>query len=536
VTVARGGLVDGIVIRLHPSGSISGRVFMQSTQEPVSSAFVSIRLADSGWSELARADEKGLFRVENLLPGEYSATLYRSELPQVRLEGLHVEEGKVLTVDIPVVREGTVEGRVTDGLGRPAEDVSLSAVPLGGAPHEEAKEWASSDNKGQYELGGLGPGRYRIEARWYSDAKSLTRELTLQEGETARADFVFTDAPGEVQGTVQRASGGLPRFPATVSATSTSEKDSDTNTESVDESGHFSLKLLPGTYTLAAAYSETDDQGPEQSVTVESGRIARVRLTVPDAVTETSGVVLDSRGEPAAGASVRFSSEEEYASAETDAQGHFSITTSLKSAGTPGQLVAENDGEEGETKGVRLGSSGVTVRLRKGAALRGRVVAEQGAPVESFELQMSRRTDNSPASPIGTHPFVGDTFEFVDLPVGPLELQVRTSDGRSGKAEVQLQSGQTATVEISVGRMGRVVGRLVTSAGEPRNGWVRVDADTDHNRIAYTPKDGRFELIALEPGPHELNAQWGKKLPFFLREAEVLDLGDLRPEHPPAPP
>jgi hypothetical protein len=148
---------------------------------------------------------------------------------------------------------------------------------------------------------------------------------------------------------------------------------------STDDAGHFTLKLLPGSYTLTASYSDTEDSGPAQPVTVEAGKISRIRLTVPDSVTETSGVVLTSRGEPA------------------------------------------------------------------------------------------------------------------DLPTGLLELQVRTSDGRCGKARVRLEPGQTGTLEIPVGDLGRVTGRLIQAPSIPRSGWVHVDLDTPQEREIFASKDGHFE-------------------------------------------
>ena len=116
-----------------------------------------------------------------------------------------------------------------------------------------------------------------------------------------------------MQGLVHRASGGPPRHSAVDVSASVGEDIVDSSA-STDDMGHFTLKLLPGSYTPTASYSDTGDSGPAQPVTVEAGKISRVRLTVPDSVTETSGVVLNSRGEPAGGASVSFVGGELYAS------------------------------------------------------------------------------------------------------------------------------------------------------------------------------------------------------------------------------
>jgi hypothetical protein len=127
----------------------------------------------------------------------------------------------------------------------------------------------------------------------------------------------------------------------------------------------------------------------------------------------------------------------------------------------------------------------------------------------------------------------------VDLPPGTLELRVRTSDGRTGKAKVQVSPGQTANVELPVGALGRVTGRLVTASGAPVMQWVYADPETPGAQAAFPGPDGRFEFIALDPGQHALQLGGRKKiLPFQLREGEALDLGslELTPPAPPPPP
>jgi hypothetical protein len=526
VTVVRGGLVDGLVIHLGPSGRVSGKVFTQSTQAPINQAEIALRIPGEPWIKSALSDTQGLFHLDALLPGTYTLSVYLEGEQLLTRDGLRVEAGQELSVELPVVPEASVEGHLTDGLGRPAQDAFVSAQRLDGTAAEKQRHAASSDEQGRYSVTGLSPGRYQLEARWNSSSKPISRELTVKEGEKAQADFTFPDAPGEVQGTVQRASGGLPQGSVVIAATAGDS--SMIQMASMDEEGHFSFKLMPGTYTLKAEYTDTDDTGPPQSLSLEAGKLYPVRLTVPDSVTETSGLVLNSRGEPAAGASVTLSSDELFESEEADARGHFSMKSSLASAGTAVILHAESEAEEGQVTGVRAGSKGTVIRLLKAAALRGRVSAAAGPPVQGFELELV--STNPSVSVVGTRrPFAGDTFELVDLPLGELELLVRTLDGRCGKGTVQLQTGQTSTVELSVGQLGRVTGRLVNSAGEPRSGHLSVDGRTDQERQASADRDGRFELIALEPGPHVLEqGVHSIPVPFTLRAGEALDLGDIK--------
>ena len=102
---------------------------------------------------------------------------------------------------------------------------------------------------------------------------------------------------------------------------------------------------------------------------------------------------------------------------------------------------------------------------------------------------------------------------------------MRTSDGRCGKARVRLEPGQTGTVEIPVGELGRVTGRLIQAPGVPRSGWVHVDLNTPQERETFASKDGLFEVLALEPGAHVLYLGGQRKTSFTLGEGEALGLG-----------
>jgi hypothetical protein len=536
VTVARGGLVDGLVIRLHATGSLAGRVFVQSTQEPVEEAYLAIRHDDSGWSHMAQTAADGSFRVANLLPGPYIVALYSSGFTDTRKEDVHVQPGQESSVEFALTREASVEGTVTDALGHATEDASLVAISLQEPESRSRGLHGLSDESGHYEISNLTPGRYRIEARLTWEGKPVTRELTVREGETARADFVLPEAMGQVEGRVLRASGGPPLHPVDIEATSGNISNSEAE---VDEQGHFTVKLLPGTYAFTASYSDTEEQGPKQSVVVEAGKLSRVNLTVPDGLAETTGVVLNPRGEPVSEADVTLEGGEELsAQATTDGLGRFTLRTPMGSVGTSVSLQARNGPEQGRLQNVRVGSRDVVVRLQKASALRGQLVVMQGPPVQGFELRVTHVAEDA-SSRLSSRPFVGDTFEWVDLPPGTLELRVRTSDGRTGKAKVQVSPGQTANVELPVGALGRVTGRLVNASGAPVMQWVYADPETPGAQAAFPGPDGRFEFIALDPGQHALQLGGRKKiLPFQLREGEALDLGslELTPPAPPPPP
>ncbi|WP_224241505.1 carboxypeptidase regulatory-like domain-containing protein [Hyalangium gracile] len=367
VTVARGGRARGLLIRVRPAGSLSGKAFLRSSQEPLVDALVEAHHADSGWRHRSRLDASGGFLLEGLLPGRYSLRLSRPGQPELTRGELLVEPGQRLTVEFALERWATLEGNMTDALGRPLEEVHVQAVPLGRSELEPQWLGRTSDEKGHYLFKMLPPGSYRLEARHAIGTPSFSRELTLREGEVARADFAFPVARGEVRGVAQRPGGGPPRHQSMVIATL--GEHSNPEMAFPDDSGRFSLKLLPGTYRLSASYVDLFDEAPGRTVTVRAGKVSQVRLTLPDSGVETRGLVLNSWGEPAADASVVFESDELTLRESTDPRGRFLLKASRKKTGLIGTLRVECDEETAELRGVRLGSTGTVVRLVKAAAL-----------------------------------------------------------------------------------------------------------------------------------------------------------------------
>jgi hypothetical protein len=540
VEVARGSQLGELVIRVGATGRIAGKVFALSDRQPMKGASVTILHVDSGWSTSPLTNTEGAFHMEHLPAGRYEVSALSEGFAKAKRGGLQLEAGRDLTVELAVARLASLTGTVTDALGRPASRARISSMFLDEPSDPDSTDYVLTDTQGQYTLEQLPPGRYRLEALHLSEGEPVVRELTLAEGEKARADFTLKEAVGQIEGTVQRAGGGLPLH--LVSIGTISEPHSSTDWTLVDAKGRFTLVLRPGTYKLVATYFDVDEEDPAgRQVTVEAGKTVQVTLTVPDVVTETTGLVLAPNGAPAPGASVTFSNDELELNQETDERGHFTLKSSQKSAGALMTLTARRGPEHVVVPGVRLGSRDVVVHLLRPASLSGRVTARAGAPVKGFVLSVSHAdtadvvfTDRS---------FVGETFTLKALPVGPLELVVRTTDGRSGKAQVRLEAGETGEVELQVGSLGRVMGRLVDASGVPYEGWVSVDPEKEESRSAGAAENGRFEIFAIEPGPHLLEFtlpdsqgedEGGeyRTIPFTLRPGETLELGDLGPNTP----
>jgi hypothetical protein len=526
---------DGLIIRLSSAGSLSGRVSARSSREPLERLFVAVQHVGSGMELSAVAEPDGRYRMENLAPGEYSVNAEARGLVPLKRGGVHLKGGQHLTVDLVLLREASVEGTITDVQGRPVAHASVSAKALDSQDPEGWGEypWASNE-EGHYRIERLAPGRYLVQAQSPNEGPVATRELTLTEGQIAKADFTITDTSGHVEGVVRRATGEPLIHDVTISADSDDESLS-TGISPSQEGARFRLTLKPGTYVLTAEYADVGEPGPEQRVTVETGKTVQVVLTVPDGAVETSGIVLDSRGEPAPKAMVALSNDELDASDRTDERGRFTMKTPARSAGAVVTLTAELGPESTTVENVRVGSGDQVLRLRQASSLKGRILPQAGGPVSGFTLTVTRRKDATVL--FGNRSFVGDTFTLSALPAEELDLLVRTKDGRSGRARVRLEPGAARELELLVGGLGRVVGRLVNASAAPEEGTVYLTEADETEHSAESDEEGRFELFGIPPGAHVLEytlysseSEETSKHPITLRPGETLNVGDLGPK------
>jgi protocatechuate 3,4-dioxygenase beta subunit len=446
VRVRRSQRVEGIVIRLVAASRLSGLVFAAASHEPLPKASVMIKSEESLWVETVETEADGSFLFEDLPPGVYLVRAAAPGYAPCEHGGIRLEPGQEQALECALGRFSSLEGRITDALGRPVSDAVVKARGQGAIQGRQSINLSEED--GHYRVTRLSAGDYQIEVTHPQGSKPVIQDLTIGEGQSAHADFAFSEATGEVEGIVRRSSGGVPRYAVEIrSLLGNTEQSSD----EAEEDGRFSFPLMPGSYRLVAAYANSDIEGPEQQVTVEAGKTSHVELAVPDAVTETSGFVLDSKGAPAAGAMVSFSNDELSLSEEADEQGRFLFKSSAGSKDTPVTISAQTDKEKGATQQVRTGSRNVMVRLQRLATVRGSLLVREGPPIERFELEVNWKDRADEDYLTG---FEGDTFELDDLQAGLIELRVELDDERGGSVVVRAEPGSTHEVVIPIAKIG----------------------------------------------------------------------------------
>ncbi len=254
--------------------SLSGTVTNSVTGEPILRAHVTVRCMSQDRQQGqqaygALANEKGQFSITALPPGDCSMDVQRVGFvaPPNRgsfalSSGMHKED-----VRLTLTPTGAITGRVVDSAGEPVQGISVSIeIANGGAGT------ATSDDKGQFRIGGLRPGKYRVKAtplslpfpaEIRSDGSSQLRDATTYYPDSLSAKAaqrLEVRAGAEVSGVdiklvqtpIVQVSGKVTGLPPGVKNVMVSTFPSGQGA-GIKADGTFSLSQLdPGKYTLVA--------------------------------------------------------------------------------------------------------------------------------------------------------------------------------------------------------------------------------------------------------------------------------------------
>ncbi len=162
------------------SATLQGIVFKWGTSEPVAKAKVELRRVDAGAPapRVATTAGDGVFRFENVPPGQYFVVAARSGFvngeygkrwPNGVGLPLTVAAGQgVGNIQIAMAATAAVSGRIRDRFGQPVGNVEVQALK---ATYQDGRRVLTrvssvqSDDRGEYRLFWLPPGRYYLRAR-----------------------------------------------------------------------------------------------------------------------------------------------------------------------------------------------------------------------------------------------------------------------------------------------------------------------------------------------------------------------------------
>jgi len=243
---------------------------------------------------------------------------------------------------VSYLRTGSISGTIrattgnnTVGAGIPGAIVYLQSA-YGPAIPGRGTFSATTDSAGNYTIGGVEPGNYTLVAyaTGYSRAVSNAGTVLTVEGDVAVAGANLTltqGSPGIITGSVTDVS-GKPAVGATV--TFTPSAGGTPQTVLTDTNGNYTLSNVPpGTYTGTAALNGATAASP--SVNVVSGQTITVAFKLAAGAGSATGRVVDTNGNPIAGASVFFNGggTTTVQTAKTDATGTYTFPANSLPAG-----------------------------------------------------------------------------------------------------------------------------------------------------------------------------------------------------------
>ena len=149
-------------------GSVSGVITDAVTHQGIRHVTVTL-IRNPSYAVEARTDDAGRFQIADLEPGKYDLNSVRSDgywyqqrLPPLRYTVLEDHE---TMVNIEMMPLGTISGRVSEESGEPLAGAQVAAMEYtrlaGGAGLAKG---AITDDRGEYRIYGMRPGRYVVRA------------------------------------------------------------------------------------------------------------------------------------------------------------------------------------------------------------------------------------------------------------------------------------------------------------------------------------------------------------------------------------
>lgn len=303
--------------------AISGQISEQGSGRPLPRAQVSLAMIAAPRQVEAVADAQGHYEFTGLEPGEYAlwaapgelvathlAQAYKATVPMdlsiQRQPNIALESGEVLTdVNIALARTLAIEGRVSDAWDEPMANVDVGVVRADGRPMFSRSVY--SDDRGEFRIFALPPGRYRVCANprssWVRTADGKLRFVRTCHlasiSESSAADVVLDaeDATGidirmqrsgtySVSGSVVDAAG----VSADGAMVSVVRHDHSIGANATSRGGQFSLSgLTPGPYTVWASIGGPRDP-PDTRPPARDCEYGYASIEIGDA--DASGIVL----------------------------------------------------------------------------------------------------------------------------------------------------------------------------------------------------------------------------------------------------
>lgn len=296
--LADGQTIGNVALALAPAGVITGRVVDETGDVVPGVTVMPLRYRTvNGERQLMptgaprQSDDTGTFRLHGLAPGSYyvsaraedigrysgmmaemidpniagfAPTFYPGTTVASDAQPIEVVAGAEVVADLPLVptRLTTVSGVVVDASGRPATGGHLMSMGAGAGSMSYGGNGTGIKPDGSFSLAGVAPGEYILQARPMFGSPTFEEEAPRNTQRVASARVVVSGTPISdlrlvvvdpiripVNAIYEDASA---QKPDRVFVSAQSPHRMGGGTAAVRD-GHFSLEIVPGSYTLSAS-------------------------------------------------------------------------------------------------------------------------------------------------------------------------------------------------------------------------------------------------------------------------------------------
>jgi protocatechuate 3,4-dioxygenase beta subunit len=519
VTLERGGVVTGTVVS-SAGRPIDGARVVLAGDGPLPSGF-----SEDATRNVAVSDARGAFRLEGIGPSPETLSVRATGHAVAERPGVNAGE----RVEFVLFPGATLQGTVRDDAGRLVEGALVIAAA--DRPWGEEPPSARTDRQGRFEMAGVTPGEYALEAREGGRAPGFGRVVVAPEAE-ATASLVVSGG-GFVTGRLVDDRGRPLRGRARVDAVddlALPPSMSDRLAAEARDDGTFALGPLPvGELALGLA-AEGRAARRLSAVVGAPGRTVDLGDVVLDTGLAITGRVLDGEDRPVPGARITARSETPGepipVEAETGDDGRFDM-----GGLEPGRyrITVAAAGHASTMARAEAGAEPLEVVLEPAGAIGGRVVDGRGRPVREASATATPR--GRPALDASPHRVEADpadgSFRFDDLAAGVYDVEARASGhGTAVRPNVRVGAGRTVALgELVLAKGGVVRGSVVDADGRGiASAAVYAEADpgqlTD-DLAATTDAAGAFEIPGVPEGRVLLRASHASFAPAVVPEVLV---------------
>lgn len=421
---------------------------------------------------------------------------------------------------IHLVPGGTLVGRaVLAGAETPVGGVLVEGIQVEGGG---ARASTRTDDDGRFQIDGLSPGRYRVEATSEGREGYSRSSVTLGMGETSAEIRIELDPAYVVRGRVVDKATGEPCKGGQV--TITDPKQNEFSQALIEPDGWARMaSVIPGDYHVEVSCKDHVDRDDYPNIVLKDRDSPPLRWEV-DRGASVRVEVVDGQGRPVTRASVNaFATGPEGSSGAADhaeADGTF-LLSGLKPGGYHVSVHATLGGRGDKEITTSLGrEERLRIELPSSGTIEGVVEDKAHRPVANVQVIAT-----GPGR-AGARSLEDGTFSLTGLPSGEYEVRAHERAPRLGLpaedgprvVKVTVVAPDRAKAKVTVeGRDGTIEGRVTDGADRPVTdafidfvlaaGNAGVPRYVGSNRApVITDTDGRFSIDGLADGAYNLRA------------------------------